>query len=208
MSRALVFVAVFGLIASVGMGDTFYVARDNSVNTGDAYDNQGAVSDVRTAKWGADESYLMDFDTAAILSFMGGNPISDHTFTLYIMPSNGWPVSPVSVDVQTVNLNVDWAEGNDPNRFNSFGWTEGTPAATSEYAQCYWVDVGGTPTLDVANCITWQREDGTPESRFKYLPANFTNSTSLSGSSGDHGSYISVVLDENLVNDLLNNAKN
>ncbi|HUW82219.1 MAG TPA: Calx-beta domain-containing protein [Phycisphaerae bacterium] len=191
-----------------GPPEIFYVTRDNGINCSDAYDNQGAVSDVRTAKWGCDESYTMDFDTDAIKSFMGSNPISDYNFTLYIMPSGGWPASPVSVDVQTINTNDDWAEGDDPQRFNPFGWTEGTPAATGEYAQTYWVDVGGTPTLDAGNCIAWTREDGTPESMFKYLPANFTNSIALTGSSADHGSYISVALDENLVNDLLNNAKN
>ncbi len=193
---------------TAGPSQTFYVTRDNGVNCADAYDNQGATSDVRSAKWGADESYLFDFDTAAILAFMGSNPISDYSFTLYVMPSSGWPASPATVNVQTVNTNYNWAEGDDAARFNSFGWTEGTPAATGEYAQCYWKDVGGTPTLDVDNCVAWTREDGTPESEFKYLPVNFTNSSSLVGSSADHGTYISVVLDEALVNDLLNNAKN
>ena len=187
-----------------GPPEIFDVTRDNGINCADSYDNQGAAGDVRTAKWGCDESYIMDFDTAAITSFMGSNPISDYNFTLYIMPSSGWPVSSVSVDLQTINTNDDWAEGDDMQRFNSFGWTEGTPAATGEYAQTY--HIGGA--LDPNNCIAWTREDGTPESLFKYLPANFTNSVSLTGSSADHGSYISVALDENLVNDLLNNAKN
>mgnify|MGYP001085340912 CR=1 FL=1 len=187
-----------------GPPEIFDVTRDNGINCADSYDNQGAVSDVRTAKWGCDESYITDFDTAAIKSFMGSNPISDYNFTLYIMPSSGWPASPVSVDVQTINTNDDWAEGDDTQRFNSFGWTEGTPAATGEYVQTY--HIGGA--LDPNNCIAWTREDGTPESLFKYLPANFTNSVSLTASSADHGSYISVALDENLVNDLLNNAKN
>jgi len=208
MKRSLVILAVVGLFASVSMGEKFYVTRDTGINNGDPYDNQGARSTVRSAKWGASESYLFDFDTDAILSFLGGRPISDFTFTLYIMPSSGWPATPVSVQVQTVNALYDWVEGDDPNRFNSFGWTEGTPAATSEYAQTYWVDVDGTPTLDAANSIAWTREDGTPETHFKYLPAKFTNSASLSGSSADHGKYISVVLDEALVNDLLNNPYN
>ncbi|MHC4718691.1 MAG: Calx-beta domain-containing protein, partial [Planctomycetota bacterium] len=112
------------------------------------------------------------------------------------------------MNIQTVNCNQDWAEGDDPNRFNSFGWTEGTAAATSEYAQTHWYDDGGTPTLDVAKCITWQKEDGTPVSAFKFLPASFTNTAGLTGSDADHGSYISALLDENVVNDLLNNAKN
>ncbi|MHC4717644.1 MAG: Calx-beta domain-containing protein, partial [Planctomycetota bacterium] len=206
MKRLLLLASVVGLAASLCAGDTFYVNRDTGVNSGDPYDNQGARSAVRSAKWGADESYLFDFDTAAILSFMGSSPISDFTFELFIMPSGGWPVSPASVSVETVNTNVDWAEGDDPNRFNSFGWTEGTPAATAEYCQTYYTTPG--PVLDPVNSITWQRENGTPESEFKYLPANFTNSAALIGSSADHGSYISVLLDQNVVNDLLNNAKN
>jgi len=208
MKQALAVLVVLGLAVSGVLADDFYLNRDNGINYDTAYDNQGAVSDVRTAKWGCKEAYIMDLDTAAILSFMGGNPISDYTFTLYIMPSSGWPATPAAVGVQTINSNTDWAEGNDTSRFNSFGWTEGTAAATSEYAQTYWKDVGGTPTLDTPLCVAWQLEDGTPQSAFRDMPANFTNSVSLSGSSSDHGSYISVVLDQNLVNDLLNNAKN
>ncbi len=208
MRRAAAFAAVVCLVASLSPADVFYPTRDSGLNDGDAYDNQGACNNVRTAKWGVAESYVADFDTGAILSFMNGQPISSFTFTLYIMPSSGWPVDPVTVDIETVNTNDDWAEGNDPNRFNAFGWTEGTPAATREYAQCYWKDVGGTPTLDVDNCVAWTREDGTPETRFRYLPANFTNSASFSGSSADHGTYISAALDANVVGDLLNNAKN
>jgi len=209
MTRLLAIAAAAALaLTAAAPGDTFTVNRDTGINRPTAYDNQGARSDVRSAKWGADESYLFDFDTAAILTFMDGNPISDFTFELFVMPSSGWPATPVSVNIQTVNCNQDWAEGDDPNRFNSFGWTEGTAAATSEYARTYWYDDGGTPTLDVAKCVTWQRENGTPESAFKYLPANFTNTASLTGSDADHGSYISALLDENLVNDLLNNAKN
>ncbi|MHC4717545.1 MAG: hypothetical protein ACYS5V_11285, partial [Planctomycetota bacterium] len=132
MNRTIVAVAVVGLLAVTGRADVFTANRDNGINRPTAYDNQGARSDVRSAKWGADESYLFDFDTAAILSFMGSSPISDFTFELFVMPSSGWPVSPVSVNIQTVNCNQDWAEGDDPNRFNSFGWTEGTAAATSE----------------------------------------------------------------------------
>ncbi|HUU23350.1 MAG TPA: Calx-beta domain-containing protein, partial [Phycisphaerae bacterium] len=205
MTRLLTLAAVVALAASVCPADVFYVNRDAGLNSGTAYDNQGARSVVRSAKWGADESYLMDFDTAAILAYLNGDPISDYTFKLYIKPSSGWPATPVSVNVQTVNLNVDWAEGDDPNRFNSFGWTEGTPACTAEYCQTYYT---AGPVLDTENSITWQRENGTPESEFKYLPANYTNSAALVGSSADHGIYISVELDENLINDLLNNAKN
>ncbi|MHC4716735.1 MAG: Calx-beta domain-containing protein, partial [Planctomycetota bacterium] len=208
MRRTLALAAIVALVGSVSLGDTFYATRDSGINYDNAYDNQGARSTVRTAKWGVKESYILDFDTAAISSFIGGDPIGHYTFTLYVMPSGGWPASPVSVNVQTINSNTEWAEGDDPNRFNSFGWTEGTAAVTAEYAQTYWYDDGGIPTLDVANCVSWQQEDGTPVSNFRYMPTSFTNSASLSGSSADHGSYISVALDEDVINDLLNNAKN
>ncbi|HUW82218.1 MAG TPA: Calx-beta domain-containing protein [Phycisphaerae bacterium] len=203
-TKAFVAVLVIGMAASAGLADVFYVTRDNGINCSDAYDNQGALSAVRTAKWGLDETCIMDFDSDAIKTFIGTDPILDYTFTLYIMPSAGWPTNEVYVDVQTINTNDDWAEGDDTQRFNSFGWTEGTPAATGEYAQTY--HIGGA--LDPNNCVAWTRENGTPESLFKYLPANFTNSVSLAGRAADHGSYISVVLDGNLVDDLLSNPKN
>ena len=48
MKQALAVLVVLGLAVSGGLADTFYVNRDTSVNDGDAYDNQGACTDVRT----------------------------------------------------------------------------------------------------------------------------------------------------------------
>ena len=47
MNRLLVLIAIVGVLASLALADQFYVSRDTGLNDGDAYDNQGAVSNVR-----------------------------------------------------------------------------------------------------------------------------------------------------------------
>ena len=61
MKKALILAVVIGLAVSAGAADNFYPTRDAGLNDGDAYDNQGAVSDVRTASFCVSESLSGDF---------------------------------------------------------------------------------------------------------------------------------------------------
>jgi hypothetical protein len=164
--------------AALGDYAVFDVQRDtgNYAADGTGYVNNGAGQAHRAYKWRWQECLMMDFDTQAMVDWLGANPLEagqKYEVTLHVYVSgafgSGWPSSafagadvyaPVRYEVRTLNLGqyngeyVDWAEGDGDcggsgcGGAGDFNWSPDVPAATNWYAHTvYWI-----------NPVTWQLE--------------------------------------------------
>jgi hypothetical protein len=222
MKKALAFVCVLGFVASAAVADVFNATKDNSVlgHSTERLINHGGRGADRVAKW-TQHLMAVDFDTAAIKAFEAANPLGPGEYyqaELFLMPSGGWPPAPTTrtVGIRTLNSDSDWAEG-DGSNWSDYNWSEPAGGSIYAYAEAHWrMNDNGTPAdttddfkeIDPATSVPWKQEDGTPVSNYPSLPANFTNSVDFAASDADHGSYVGVVLDAVVYDDLVNNAKN
>ena len=219
MKKALAFVAVLGLVGSAAVADIFNTTKDNSVlgHSAERLLNCGATSNNRVAKW-SQHLMVLDFDTAAMKAFETANPLGAGQYyqaELFLRVYSGWGATPRNVGLGTLNVGVDWAEGD--GNWGNYGWSAGTGASIYAYAEAYWqVNDNGTTTctgddfteIDPTLSVPWKNEAGTAVSNLPSLPINLTNSVNFVASSADHGSYVGVVLDAAVYDDLVNNSLN
>ena len=223
MKNALAWVAVLCLVGSAAVADSFNATKDNSVlgHSSEIYMNTGAYPNSRIAKT-YQHQMILDFDTAAMKAFQTANPLGVgeyYKYELFLHVRRDWGAAPKAVQIRTLNVDDDWAEGD--GMWNIFDWSAGTAASIYQYAQGRYTDVDGLPgtgdeVLDTANSIPWKDENGVAASNLRLLPYSYQNAVDFAASSADHGTYVGVVLDDDLdplntnllVNDLLNNPKN
>jgi hypothetical protein len=172
---------LLGVAASAygAIGDyaDFLPSRDTSnAAAGYDYQNAGAFGCSRAYKWRWQEGIIADWDVDAILTWMADHPLTPdsderYKFTWNLCSAGAWdsvppPTSPAMLQIQTLNMTTDWAEGDAPMGVGcapdagNYNWSPGTPAATNAYAQTYWYFDGFIPTLDVANCVPWTDHNG------------------------------------------------
>ncbi len=204
MKRTLVIALLLGMAApayaAIGDYAEFIPDRDwsNAAGSGDLA-NGGAYECCRAYKWRWQEGLLMDWDTQAMLDWMGANPPGEgekYKFTLdlcavsysnWMIANRSNPGQPVRLEVRTLNLGngTNWAEGDATGPGCAPGggnlqWSPGTMAACNAYAQLSWTMVGYLPTPDVDNAVPWTAHEGTVFTSFQNSdPLMFRNINGL-----------------------------
>jgi hypothetical protein len=214
MKQVFFAMAVLGGAAQLAEAAQIPASRDTFI------DGHSTESNFGSGKEGSDrfakqtqESYLIDFDSSAIQSFMTNNPLGagqGYEARVYIKLRDGWPTTPLSVSVGTLNLGQDWVEGNGTGTA-SFDWSANTKDASNNFAQHAWkLDTDGvTKITDTANSVQWIGADGTTTyANYFAVPFGIPNLQSFTGSSADQGAYVGVLLDSAVLNDLVNNSTN
>jgi hypothetical protein len=166
------------LCASAALAADHYPTRDAAVNKvvgWEEYTNGGACTQARFMK-GRQHYFLMDFDWAAIEADLLANPGYHAEFSMV-------PASDASnfmwCSLQISENTVDWIEGDGPDQFTNFNWTNPTVnyALTSQYSQTIGMDDGaGGVVVDPVNSTgawPWGDFDG------KRNVAGFRNATDI-----------------------------
>jgi hypothetical protein len=105
----------------------------------------------------------MDFDTAAMGSFLAANP-GTAVWTLGVQVKDFIQEIPLAHDIAilTVESVNDWAESNGSQGATNFNWNQAEAAATFFYAQTRYTGEPGAGTLDAANSLEWVDPDSGP----------------------------------------------
>jgi len=206
MMRTLAILLALGLFVSVAMAQEmiFPCTRDNgnNGNGGETRNNRGAVSNIRGGKGPFFECWYGDFDAAAIEDYYYSEPCPPGYWLEWYFCF--WPTSSFSngVELWTLNLDQDWAEGDGNNLFDEFNWTQGTLAATELYAQTAYEIVGGLPQVDVANSVQWIDAFGNPQANYSNNNALHLLKNSTDLVTDTTGDYVCFPLDDAMVQNL------
>jgi len=197
MKRTLLIALLLGVAApayaAIGDYAEFIPDRDwsNAAASGEMC-NGGLNECSRAYKWRWQEGLLMDWDTQAMLDWMGANPPGageKYKFTLDLCAvgyhdeeyltggidiNPAYPGDPLRLEVRTLNQGngTNWAEGDGsapgcaPGGGN-LNWSPGTMAACNAYAQLSWAFLNFMPTPDIDNAVPWTAYDGTVFSSFQ-----------------------------------------
>ena len=171
MSKSLAVLVALLLCASFASADVtekFYVNRDTSVDQNDSDINMGLLyEETRGAKasWEEDSSFF-DWDVDPINDWIAGyGGVANVTGVKLYIKQNTDPWDPKAPGSDTgkgicvflLQSPDDWAEGDATDRWAAApNWTDGTAAATYNYAQCIYV--GGV--LDTVNSKAWSAGGG------------------------------------------------
>jgi hypothetical protein len=197
------------------------VSRDDGCDANGWAASAGAANTVRGAKrnWLEDTSFY-DWDTAAIDAWIDANGgrsmVENVEFFIrpVTCPGND---SGIGVNVFALRSGSDWVEGDGTSIWVQYNWTQGTPAATYANAQHYWQwNDNGTPTnttddyaeTDLTNTIPWQLTNSAPVGSIGGLARNLQNSVDWVAAQTQANTYVGVVLDKDLWEDLLDNPQN
>jgi hypothetical protein len=224
MRKALAFLAVVS-VASLALGAPsmdFPVTKDAGMDMNSPNANSGAAGQVRGAKatWWEDCSFY-DWNTTEIEAYIAANGgmgmVAKVEF--FIRPVALWArdeTDPVNIGIGVYGLHSqnDWAEGDGTSIWNNYNWTEGTMAATRNYAQHDYTTAGGTlPPADTVACVPWVEPGGNPvelrDTRLRGIQnaVDFISPADRAGWAA--APYdIGVQLDPAMVNDLLTNPIN
>lgn len=156
--------STYGQVATGQVTMKFVTNRDAGISSHDAnqMNHGGAAGQLRPLK-GNQNAMIMDFDTAAMGSFLAANP-GTAVWTLSIQVKDNIQEIPLSQDItiQTVESLNDWAESNGTQDNVNFNWTQTDAAATYFYAQTRYTGDPGAGTLDAANSLEWIDPDSGP----------------------------------------------
>ena len=155
-------VSIIGWEGHDGWGDPPVFDKQIMEAGTEEFANHGYLDEIRGRKLNQ-HGVIMDWDTDAINAWIDANTnpgdILSWTF-------NTFPVDGPAEDIQILTLESlnDWVEGDGGAidhtgrgaGFTNFNWSEGTKAATTNFAQtAYTVDAAGDPILDVENSLPW-----------------------------------------------------
>ena len=230
MRTILAVLLSIGLAASaaVAQSQNFQVNRDQEVlgHPDEDLINRGAGWWIKIAKV-YQHQMILDFDTEAIRDWIAVTPLQGpedyFKAELFLHVLDKWPAAGRSINIRTLNVGVDWAQGDGPN-WNDYNWSEPAGGSIHGFAEAHWRwNDNGTPgtgddfkELDPVRSIPWKREDGSAVTGLRYLPYNYQSAVDFTASSADHGSFVGVVLDDDtdplntnlMIGDLLYNPKN
>ncbi len=186
MLAALALCAAASAHAAVGDYAMFFPSRDwGNLAVYSDYANSGLYPWHRAYRQDWGECYLADWDAEEILNWMLAHPLGaseQYRFTLNLCTAGSWDdccgEGYVRYEIRTLNMPVDWAEGDAdflPGSYSEWNYSPNTPAATNLYAQAFWYFEGFVPTLDLDNCVPWTTHDGTAVEAFKASPSLFRN---------------------------------
>lgn len=206
---AILGLSVGGVLAQDVVIQQFPVNRDVGINgyQGEHFTNTGASEAVRAAK-SNHHAALFDWDTDAINDWLAENP-GTASATFHIFPR---AMPGEDVLIETVESENDWEEGDDAQGgcCGQFGWTEGTPAVTHQYAQTY--HLGGV--VDEDESVPWVNDEDGSEYGFmqrgnlaRAIP-NFTNSAPFELLTWVVQDFISAPLDDEVFEALLEDENN
>jgi len=205
--------------AAWGATATFEPNRDTALSNyagagstppldGEMLIGSGASTATRFAKMLYNETYLCDFDTAAINTWITANPLpADQYYSVSwnVKLNGGWGVqTPAGGNTynesfatpQSLNIRYDWVEGDQVRGLSGWNsdqgvardylnWTFGTASATAMYSQCYnYFDPTSTGSpdlgrkLDEAKSVMWTTEAGIMCDSTRY--GNFWASSQIS----------------------------
>jgi hypothetical protein len=225
------------MLVGTAYGEIFIVQRDNGDNSaggaypGETHSNEGGASAVRIKA--SDHQWYGDWDTVCIEDWMANNPCPPgwhYEATLNMVPHGGFTVggAPNPFHIAAVWSETDWVEGDGPEDFANFNWTNPTQnrAATYQYAQdledatnpgnpdptaVNWV----SPTLGACTFLGTFLNQGDKFNWYGHGWApwlnqvnSIQNSQDILMSDADVGNYVSAVLDAALLQDLLANPNN
>ncbi len=178
----------------------FPVARDAGILGWDNHDGYGGVYDktleteefsnhggapANRARKSTQHGLIMDWDTDAINTWIQANvePGTPMKWTFNIYPLDA---APADITIETIESANDWLEGDGPHNFENFNWSEGTGAATTNFAQTYYTfDQEGDKVLDLEKSLPWIDNDtgtgGIDDNQYSILgrPDNFSPGTRI-----------------------------
>jgi len=164
---ALLIILTASTCAQIARGQVtmkFVATRDAGITGFDTeqMNHGGDAGQLRPLKTNQ-HAMIMDFDTAAMGSFLAANP-GTAVWSLGIQVKDGIDVIPLSQDVAvlTVESVNDWAESNGSQGATNFNWNQTEAAATFFYAQTRYTGTSGAGTLDAANSLEWVDPDSGP----------------------------------------------
>ena len=191
-----IFVALLIFLAAntcgqIAMGQVtmkFVTNRDAGITGFDTEQmNHGGDSGQLRALKSNQNALIMDFDTAAMGSFLAANP-GNAVWTLGIQVKDFIQEIPLAQDVAvlTVESINDWSESNGSQGADNFNWNQAEAAATYFYAQTRYTGTPGAGTLDAANSLEWVDPDSGPYTFTTRAPnyALFGVPTTVGGGNG------------------------
>lgn len=209
-------------VASLALGAPsmdFPATKDTGMDMNNANGNAGAAGMVRGAKatWRENSSWY-DFNTTEIEAYIAANGGMGmvQKVEFFIRPATLWarPDDTTGIKVFGIQSQNDWAEGDGGSIWNNYNWTEGSLAATVNYAQHDYTTVGGTlPPADGPGCVPWVDVGGTQRTIRDSQMWPIQNANDFI-SPADRAGWaaapydIGVVLDPAMVADLLTNPLN
>jgi len=215
MRKVAIAVLVLGLAATSAWAESFPDARDTGLcgHSSEVNVSTGISGQHRVAK-AYQHQMIMDWDTVAIQEYIDANkPVElDTQVELFLcVASASGNDTPIDVSAYAGN---DWVEG----QTTTYGWlTWPYGAANAEATYNYaatatqWNDLGFVE-VDVANSTAWSsQDDGSDVSSFRVIfdgNRGATTTGMVLPSTAVDGDWISVVLDDAVVAELLTNPLN
>ena len=193
------------------------------------FSNFGASTEVRGRKWNQ-HAVIMDWDTAAIKSFIAANVDTtkpmEWTLNVYARTA-----PKIDIPIETLESLNDWVEGDGGSflpGYQNLNWDPETKASTTNFAQTAMMeDDDGEYVLDLANSLPWVDNDsgtgGIDDNQYGVLnrPDHFTDGQRMPDYRNSNlllmqvvddavidGTYASVLLDNGLIDELLNDPAN